>query len=288
MSAGAAPAPGGGHQYAGLLGRDRELSALTSMLDAALAGRGSALLLRGEAGIGETSLLAQAERLAEQRGLQVLRCSGVRAETHLAFAGLHQLLRPVLSVVPSIECAPLIADLTADLRDHPTPAVRFEVRYADAILAADDAAEAGFQAALAADPGGARLGAGRLHLAYGSWLRRHRRMREARAELARAHDTFTSLGTGGFAYRASRELHAAGGARQLPHRDGLPQLTPQELQIARPAASGLSNRQIGEQLFLSHRTVGSHLYHLFPKLGISTRAQLANALKTAGMGNAPG
>jgi DNA-binding CsgD family transcriptional regulator len=70
--------------------------------------------------------------------------------------------------------------------------------------------------------------------------------------------------------------------RQQPRGDGLPQLTPQELQIAQLAARGLSSRQIGEQLFLSHRTVGSHLYHLFPKLGISTRAQLPDALKAAG------
>jgi len=78
---------------------------------------------------------------------------------------------------------------------------------------------------------------------------------------------------------AARELHAAGAPRQGSRRGGGPQLTPQELQIAQLAARGLSNREIGEQLFLSHRTVGSHLYHLFPKLGITTRAQLANALK---------
>lgn len=58
-------------------------------------------------------------------------------------------------------------------------------------------------------------------------------------------------------------------------------LTPQELQIARLAASGLTNREIGERLFLSHRTVGFHLYHIFPKLGISTRAQLHAALAEA-------
>lgn len=177
------------------------------------------------------------------------------------------------------ECATVIAELAADLRDHPTPAVRYSVLYADAILAGDDTAPARFEAALAADPGGSRLAEGRLRLAYGSWLRRHRRMREARAALSHAYDAFTSLGTKGFAYRATRELHAAGGTRHTPRSDGLPQLTSQELQIATLAARGLSNRQIGEQLFLSHRTVGSHLYHLFPKLGITTRAQLADALK---------
>jgi DNA-binding CsgD family transcriptional regulator len=175
--------------------------------------------------------------------------------------------------------APMLAELATDLRDHPTSAVRYSVLYADAILASDNAALTRFEAALAADPGGSRLAEARLHLAYGSWLRRHQRMREARSELSQAHDTFTSLGTSGFAYRAIRELHAAGGSRQVRRRDGWSQLTAQELQIAQLAARGLSNRQIGEQLFLSHRTVGSHLYHLFPKLGITTRAQLADALK---------
>jgi DNA-binding CsgD family transcriptional regulator len=67
-------------------------------------------------------------------------------------------------------------------------------------------------------------------------------------------------------------------ARQLLDPIGSPELTPQELQIAQLAADGLSNRQIAQQLSVSHRTVGSHLYHLFPKLGITTRVQLAHAL----------
>jgi DNA-binding CsgD family transcriptional regulator len=180
------------------------------------------------------------------------------------------------------ECSALIADLAADLRDHPVAAVRYSVLYADAVLADDDHALSAFEAAAAADPGGSPLAEARLQLAHGGWLRRRRRMQEARTLLSRAGDTFTSLGTTGFAYRAAREFRAAGGVRQSPRRSDLPQLTPQEMQIAQHAASGLSNRQIGEQLFLSHRTVGSHLYHLFPKLGITARAQLPNALKAAG------
>jgi hypothetical protein len=96
---------------------------------------------------------------------------------------------------------------------------------------------------------GGSLAEARLRLAYGSWLRRHRRMREARIALTEAHDTFTSLGAEGFAYRATRELHAAGAERPTPRRDGLPWLTSQELQIAQLAAHGLSSRQIGERLF---------------------------------------
>jgi DNA-binding CsgD family transcriptional regulator len=176
------------------------------------------------------------------------------------------------------ECADQLIELASDLREHPTPAVRYAVLYADAILASEADAPARFEAALSADPGGCQLTQARLYLAYGSWLRRRRRASEARAMLRDAQDGFARLGTGGFAYRAARELRAAGGTSSPERRAGVARLTPQELQIAQLAAQGLSNRQIGEQLFLSHRTVGSHLYHLFPKLGISTRAQLAGAL----------
>jgi len=186
------------------------------------------------------------------------------------------------------DSAELLAGLAAELREHPAAAVRYAVLVADAVLAGagtdagtedgteDGTAMARFQAALAADPGGGELKAARLRLAYGSWLRRHRRVREARDVLAAAQDTFTRLGTGGFADRAARELRAAGGAGRPAGAPGPAQLTPQERQIAQLAAQGLSNRQIGGQLFLSHRTVGSHLYHLFPKLGITMRSQLAD------------
>ena len=60
------------------------------------------------------------------------------------------------------------------------------------------------------------------------------------------------------------------------------QLTAQELQIAQLAAGGLSNREIGQRLFLSHRTVSTHLYRAFPKLGITSRAELHAALAPAG------
>jgi DNA-binding NarL/FixJ family response regulator len=56
------------------------------------------------------------------------------------------------------------------------------------------------------------------------------------------------------------------------------QLTPQELQIAQMAATGLSNRDIGQSLYLSHRTIGSHLYRIFPKLGVTSRSELRDVL----------
>jgi DNA-binding NarL/FixJ family response regulator len=76
-------------------------------------------------------------------------------------------------------------------------------------------------------------------------------------------------------------LRATGQVRQHPGRRDYQELTPQELEIARLAAAGLSNKQIGERLYMSHRTVGSHLYRIFPKLGVTSRAALSGALPRA-------
>lgn len=173
------------------------------------------------------------------------------------------------------ECADLVTGLMDEFRDHPTPAVRFTVGFAEALWADDD--EHGrFAAAVVADCGGCEFVGARARSAYGSWLRRHHRAKEARGFLTDAHRTLSDLGMTGFAHRAGRELRAAGGADV--RRGAATELTPQELQIAQLAAQGLSNRQIGEQLFLSHRTVGSHLYRIFPKLNITARSQLVQAL----------
>jgi DNA-binding NarL/FixJ family response regulator len=81
-----------------------------------------------------------------------------------------------------------------------------------------------------------------------------------------------------WAERARRELRASGESSRLRSRDALDELTPQELQIVQMAALGLSNREIAQRLYLSHRTVESHLYRVFPKLGVTSRAQLVGAL----------
>jgi DNA-binding CsgD family transcriptional regulator len=81
-----------------------------------------------------------------------------------------------------------------------------------------------------------------------------------------------------WADKARAELRAAGEKIPEPSRARRQPLSPQELQIAQMAASGLSNREIADRLFLSHRTVGAHLYRVFPKLGIVSRSELARAL----------
>ena len=123
----------------------------------------------------------------------------------------------------------------------------------------------------------------RLLLNYGRWLRRNRRIAESRAPLRAARQNFDALGFDSMADTARQELRASGETSIRRTPDVRDQLTAQELQIAELAATGLSNRDIGQRLYLSHRTVESHLYRIFPKLGISSRAQLRLALpETAG------
>jgi DNA-binding NarL/FixJ family response regulator len=106
-------------------------------------------------------------------------------------------------------------------------------------------------------------------------------MTESRAPLREAVATFDALGLLRYAERARRELRASGETVRRRVPEAWAQLSPQELQIAQFAAEGLSNREIGERLYLSHRTVESHLYRLFPKLGVTSRAQLRDALSPA-------
>ncbi|PSL56917.1 regulatory LuxR family protein [Saccharothrix carnea] len=114
----------------------------------------------------------------------------------------------------------------------------------------------------------------RTELLYGEWLRRARRKADARTHLRSALEKFERLGATPWAARARTELRATGESRAVPGPDPLSALTPQELQVVRLAAEGLSNRDIGAQLFLSPRTVGYHLYKAYPKLGVSSRVEL--------------
>jgi len=115
----------------------------------------------------------------------------------------------------------------------------------------------------------------RTELLYGEWLRRARRKAEARVVLRRALDTFDRLGARPWAARARAELTATGLRAPRPAEPVAAQLTPQELQIVRLAAQGLSNKDIAGQLFLSPKTVAYHLYKAYPKLGVAGRGDLA-------------
>jgi ATP/maltotriose-dependent transcriptional regulator MalT len=123
----------------------------------------------------------------------------------------------------------------------------------------------------------------RAQLLYGEWLRRAGRRTDAREQLRGAYEMLTAMGVEGFAGRARRELLATGeNVRKRRVNTTMGELTAQEAQIARLARDGLSNPEIGTQLYLSPRTVEWHLRNVFSKLGISSRRQLRGALPDAG------
>ncbi len=165
------------------------------------------------------------------------------------------------------------------------PHLEVQVAYAAALLADSETAEQRFQAAMTSSTAGWPFYTARAQLAYGGWLRRHRRGGESRTPLREAARIFDALGLLCSADRARRELHASGERARRRVPTAWTELSPQELQIAQLAAGGLTNRDIGERLYLSHRTVSTHLHRLFPKLGITSRTQLRDA---GGSGWAPG
>ena len=144
------------------------------------------------------------------------------------------------------------------------------------IAAPDDAALEMFQAAVKL-PGIERwqFDLARVRLAYGECLRRRRAMKDARVQLNAAIEIFERLRARPWAERASAKLRATGQTKPRADDNGLDRLTPQEFEIVSLTASGLTNKQLGQRLLLSPRTVGGHLHRAFPKLGVATRAAFA-------------
>jgi DNA-binding CsgD family transcriptional regulator len=127
----------------------------------------------------------------------------------------------------------------------------------------------------------------RAHLLYGEWLRREGRRADARTQLRTAYQMLATIGAGGFAERARRELLAAGDTVRKHTVETRTELTAQEATIARLAQDGQTNTEIGAQLFLSARTVEWHLGNVFTKLGITSRRELRRALAHLGQADAP-
>ncbi|MEV6923369.1 AAA family ATPase [Dactylosporangium sp. NPDC051485] len=176
------------------------------------------------------------------------------------------------------EARAVLATFEELARITPVPDLRLNLRYARAVLADDADAEPLYQAALAESLTRWPWFRARYELAYGTWLRRQRRITDSRIHLRAALVSLELIGAQSWAEQARAELRAAGERMAQAATNAHDLLSPQELQIARLAAQGLSNREIGEQLYLSPRTVGSHLYRIFPKLNITSRAQLATRL----------
>jgi DNA-binding CsgD family transcriptional regulator len=145
-----------------------------------------------------------------------------------------------------------------------------------ALIATDDQAERHFTAATLDHP----FEQARTDLLHGEWLRRGRRRTESRRRLRAALEAFEKLDADPWSERARAELRATGETIDQTTKTGTPlgRLTPQEREVARLAAAGATNKEIAAQLFLSPRTVGHHLYRAFPKLGITSRAQLTEII----------
>ncbi|MFK0253662.1 LuxR C-terminal-related transcriptional regulator [Streptomyces sp. NPDC090445] len=160
-----------------------------------------------------------------------------------------------------------------------SPHHAFLLAAAAALAAPDEEADAAYAAAYAVPGAGSWVfELARLRLAHGSWLRRRRRP-AAHDVLREAHRAFRDLRAEPWVQRCARELRAAGHPVDAP-ASGPGALTGQELRIARLAAQGLTNKEIGQRLHISPRTVAAHLYKIFPRLGITSRAALAQALKS--------
>lgn len=172
----------------------------------------------------------------------------------------------------------VVAEMESVGRQTPSPALHIGLRYARAMLAEDSLAEQLYHLALYADLTRWPYARARAQLGYGEWLRRQRRVAESRPHLRTARETFDALGVVPWGDRARLELRASGETSRGREPEARDALTPQELQIAEMAAEGLTNREIGQKLYLSHRTVSTHLHRIFPKLGITARSALSAAL----------
>ncbi|MFC4117810.1 helix-turn-helix transcriptional regulator [Nonomuraea zeae] len=256
--------------------------------------RGLALAAQAERVLGSGANSSTMAIVEHARGVIAL-CAGRHEE---AFGRLRRLFDPDDAVYHPMWRLWAIIDLTeaaiperreavravlAELEEvgarTPAPLLHVGLRHARAVLADDADAGPLYQDALNADLSPWPTARARLLLAHGVWLRRRRRIQEARVPLRTARDAFDALGLLAFGEKARQELRAAGEASDLRLPSSVDQLTAQELHIARLAAAGLTNREIGQQLYLSHRTVSTHLYRVFRKLGITARGQLRDALR---------
>jgi DNA-binding CsgD family transcriptional regulator len=172
---------------------------------------------------------------------------------------------------------PIVAELAPVAATTRSPALVMSLTYADALLAQETDAGESLRRALEADLSAWPFERARLQIAYGARLRHGRRRRESRSYLRAAGETFEALGARPWADWAWQELRASGETVRRAE-DPSAHLSPQELQVATMAAQGLTNRQIASLLFLSPRTVSTHLYHIYPKVGVTTRNGLQRVL----------
>ncbi|KUN15889.1 LuxR family transcriptional regulator [Streptomyces corchorusii] len=197
----------------------------------------------------------------------------------IAMWGTMDLVEAAVRTGREEEAAAHAAAMRASSMAGLSPRLELLVLACEALTAPGEESVALFERALSL-PGPERwpFDAARVRLFHGERLRRLRATVEAREQLTQALEVFQRLGAKPWVARTAAELRASGLSAPTATRPGPVTLTAQELQIATLAATGLTNKQIAERLFLSHRTIGTHLYQIYPKLGITSRAALRDAL----------
>jgi DNA-binding CsgD family transcriptional regulator len=198
---------------------------------------------------------------------------------HVSYLAIADLATAATRAGRAIEGQDLLARIEQRTGKSTSPRMDQLMYWARAILAVPPGPEAHFAKALA-EPAGRqwRFERARLSLDYGGWLRRQRRINEAKGILTPAIEIFRQLHASPWLEKTETELRACGVGLATAAPSAIAALSPQQQQIIRLAAQGHSNREIAERMFLSPRTVSSHLYNCFPKLGVSSRNQLRDLL----------
>ncbi|MET8564547.1 LuxR family transcriptional regulator [Streptomyces flaveolus] len=272
---------------AALLALRGETGAARDLIDRAVAGTDPAESRALEARARTVRAVVAAAEGDHERSYEYLRglfTDGPDPEPlhyHASYYAIADLAAAGVTVGRAEDAAAVVASAERRLAGGASPRLALLLLRARALLAPEEKAEDCFAAAVG-DPAGEQWPFERAVtlLEYGEWLRRRRRAQDARIPLSRALTVFEQLGALPMAIRTRAELRACGLVvpGEAEPSGGLANLTAQQLQIVRLAAKGLTNRQIAERLLLSDRTIGFHLYQAFPKLGVTSRAQLRDAL----------
>jgi DNA-binding CsgD family transcriptional regulator len=239
---------------------------------------------RARRALGIAALADGSHLLAFTQLRQLFSEDGAPVHNIFSYLGVADLAAAAVRADRRMEGRDVLEQALSHLNGTASPRLDQLIARARGILADLGGAEAHFATALA-DPTGDQwpFERAQLRLDYAEWLRRRRRINDTKPVLTEALGTFRRLGARSWAQRAEAELRACGVAvAGAPgDRDALSELTPQQRQIIRLASDGLTNRQIGDRLFLSPRTVSSHLYRSYPKLGVAGRNQLRDVIARA-------
>jgi DNA-binding CsgD family transcriptional regulator len=256
---------------------DRALATVDPAENGLIAAR--ARRARGVAALADGSYLLAFTQL---RGL--FNDDGTPLHNYASYLGVADLAAAAVRADRRMEGHDVIEHALGHLNGMASPRLEQLIARARGLLAGPAKSEAHFDKALA-DPAGDQwpFERAQLRLDHAEWLRRRRRINDAKPVLTEALGTFRRLGARSWAQRTEAELRACGVAvAGAPgDRDALGELTPQQRQIVRLASEGLTDREIGDRLFLSPRTVSSHLYRSYPKLGVASRHQLRDVVARA-------